>query len=549
MSAEQRPPPPATAADWAAIGIQARLHGDFEAALPALQRAVALAPDQAKLRLNLALALAGTGDDSGAREELARAAAGAPGFTALRWAERLATPFWAGSEAAIDDALARFAAGLDALEQELAADLARDPAGVVDAVAGVSSFNLHYLPRDTTALQKRFGALLHRAAVGAMPRFARAPDARAPGGRIRVGFVGAFFTRHTVSRYFARFWRELDPARFERWIWHTGSARDAESQASASAVEHYHQTAEGVAALADRIRAARLDVLVFPDVGMDPRQHALAALRAAPVQAALYGHPVTTGLPTMDAFFSGVLLEPAGAEAHYGERLVRLPGLGAAPSAPLVSPKREWLDGLRDGRPLLLCPQNLAKLGPAFDEVLARVVAGCDGRLLLFDRGRSLSERVLGRLVPALERHGVVPERALTVLPACPYPEFLGAIAAADLVLDTPWFSGGATSLDTIAMGTPIVAWEGVFARGRQTAAMLRMAGLPELVAPDADGYVERALRLVRDPDFTQATRAKLRAGRERVFGRGADAAHAFGDALERLVFQRPTAPTIRVDA
>jgi predicted O-linked N-acetylglucosamine transferase (SPINDLY family) len=362
--------------------------------------------------------------------------------------------------------------------------------------------------------------------------------------------VGGLFTRHTVSRYFARFWRELDPARFETWIWHTGTGSDTECEQSAKATAHYVRTTAGVAALGDQIRNARLDALVFPDIGMDPRQQALAALRLAPVQAALYGHPVTTGLPTMDAYFSGVLLEPQDAERHYSERLIRLPGLGAAPAAPLLTPRREWVDALRDGRPVILCLQNLAKLGPAFDEVLARILAGSNGgRLFLFDRGRGLTERLLGRLVPVLERHGLVADRSLAVLPTCPYPQFLGAIAAADLVLDTPWFSGGATSLDCVAMGTPIVAFEGEFARGRQTSAMLRMASLSELIAEDADGYVARALRVLREPEFALSCRARLRSGRERVFGRGTDAVNAFADALERLVFQRPAPPSVRLES
>jgi predicted O-linked N-acetylglucosamine transferase (SPINDLY family) len=386
--------------------------------------------------------------------------------------------------------------------------------------------------------------------AGAMPRFAApiARRARTQGRRIRIGFVGAFFTRHTVSRYFARFWRDMDPRRFERWIWHTGSARDDESEASAAAVDHYRQGGEGIAALGDRIRSAELDVLVFPDVGMDPRQHALAALGLAPVQAALYGHPVTTGLPTMDAYFSGALLEPEHGEAHYSERLIRLPGLGAAPGAPEAAPNRGWFDGLREGRPAILCLQGPSKLPPAFDEVLARVLAATDARLFLFDRGRSLSERLLGRLVPVLERHGIVPERALTVLPGCAYPEFLGAIAAADFVLDTPWFSGGATSLDCVAMSTPVVAWEGPFARGRQTGAMLRAAGVPELVAGDAEGYVACAIRLVRDPSFAHQCRERLRSGRDRVFGSGTESVQAFAEAIERLVAQGPAPETPPID-
>ena len=53
--------------------------------------------------------------------------------------------------------------------------------------------------------------------------------------------------------------------------------------------------------------------IVYPELGMDVTSFALAALRLAPVQAATWGHPETTGLPTIDYFLSArdVLRAPA----------------------------------------------------------------------------------------------------------------------------------------------------------------------------------------------------------------------------------------------
>jgi len=45
------------------------------------------------------------------------------------------------------------------------------------------------------------------------------------------------------------------------------------------------------------------DILFLPEIGMDPLTCKLAALRLAPLQAASWGHPVTTGLPEIDLFF------------------------------------------------------------------------------------------------------------------------------------------------------------------------------------------------------------------------------------------------------
>lgn len=54
----------------------------------------------------------------------------------------------------------------------------------------------------------------------------------------------------------------------------------------------------------ERIQAWSLDVLVYPEIGMDPVAFFLAFARLAPVQAVWWGHPDTTGIPTIDYFIS-----------------------------------------------------------------------------------------------------------------------------------------------------------------------------------------------------------------------------------------------------
>jgi predicted O-linked N-acetylglucosamine transferase (SPINDLY family) len=518
-----------------ALGTAARLEGDADAAEAALSQAARMAEATAGTWLELGLARQAAGDGQGARAAFDEASRRAPAWPKARWLAALALDPLNGDEAAIDADLAHFEAGLDRVAEWLERNRAATPDTLLEAAASVTDLHLHYRPRDTRVMHDRFGDLVAGAVARAAPSLCEPMPRRPAGARLRIGVVGAHFGRHSVSRYFNALVGGLDPARFEVHCWSTAEAEDEVSGALAARVARYERARGSLAGLGASIRAAGLDLVVFPDLGLDPRQHVFASMRLAPVQLALAGHPVSTGLPTIDVFVSGDALEPPAADAHYRERLVRLPGLGAAPAAPTVEPERAWFDAFRDARPTLVCAQGLPKLTPAFERAVARLLGESGGRLVLVDRGRALGQRWLAGFAERVADLGIDVESQVAVLPVRPYAEFLGALAGADLVLDTPWFSGGATSLDAIAVGAPVLAWESPFARGRQTAAMLRLCECPELVAFDADDYVARALALLADRPRRTDLGARLAAAAPRLFD-PAPARAAFAATLERLV-------------
>ena len=96
--------------------------------------------------------------------------------------------------------------------------------------------------------------------------------------------------------------------------------------------------------------------------------------------------------------------------------------------------------------------------------------------------------------------------------------DFLRVNAACDALLDTRGWSGGNTSLDALASCLPVVTLPGALMRARQTAGMLTIAGVPELIAATEDDYVELAARLAKDPAFRGDMAQKIRAGGGRLF-------------------------------
>ena len=264
-----------------------------------------------------------------------------------------------------------------------------------------------------------------------------------------------------------------------------GSDIDATTQALRAQVDQFMQVTGGVRDIAQRIRAARLDVLIYPQLGMDGRDATLAALRLAPVQCAAWGHPVTTGSAAIDHYFSCAEMEPPDAARHYSERLLLLPGLGTAYARPGVRAATRQEFGLPAGVPLYVCPQSLFKIHPDNDELFGDVLStDMRGRLVFYaEPGQPASLQFQHRVRSALEQRGIDFEHRVLWQPLRPTPEFRAMLSVCDVMVDTLHWSGGNTSLDALAARLPIVTLPGRFLRGRQSAAMLRIIGLPQLVA------------------------------------------------------------------
>lgn len=497
--------------------------GRLDEAATLYERALAVDARDARTWLAYGGTLAERDDLSTARRAYAEAEARDPRMLRAMFGRHLTLPMLAGSAEDVAAARARFDAGLSRIEAELPGRAAGlDPGSLVDELRW-SNFLLAYQGEDDREMQRRFAAVLGQAIAAADPTLRAALPRRERGeGPLRVGFVSAFFRDGTVGRYFEHWINDLPRGRFEVFVYHLHPGEDALAARLVARADRFHRFPRArPSEVARRVRDDAPDVLVYPELGMDATSFALAALRLAPLQCAAWGHPVTTGHATIDVFFTAAPMEPPVAEAHYTERLVPLPGIGTRYARPAM-PARKSRDALglpADGA-LLLCPQSLFKIAPDDDVLFARVLAAAPGARLVIFAGRhpALTGRYLARLDSALAAVGLSRGERVVVRPQVGHAQYLELNLACDAMLDTLRWSGGNTSLDAIAAGLPIVTLPGRFMRARQSAAMLSLAGVPELVARDADDYVRIAERLARDRAWRDALSANLAEGAARIF-------------------------------
>ncbi|MBI1757598.1 MAG: YkgJ family cysteine cluster protein [Fimbriimonas ginsengisoli] len=421
------------------------------------------------------------------------------------------------SEADIDLWRDRFLEAVDQLEHSQF-----DPKEVFDAIEWFNTFAIAYQARDVRPLVEPLGRILcEKITARAVPDLAEPIEPRKPAGKRRVGYI-SFYLRNSHGSKWARGWIENHGDEIETYAFNLNRVSDEISRDWERLADHYYHLPGRVPAAARFIKDLKLDALIFTDIGMAGPNYQFGSMRLAPVQCTAWGHPVTSGLPTIDYYLSSDLMEPAGAEAHYTERLVRLPGSGlcypAIDAAPTGKTRSDL--GLPDTGPIVLMVQNLFKLAPKFDWIFKAISdrLGCPIVFVLSSL-KSASD-VIRRRLDATGVNAIWIDRVEK-------GDYLRLLQLADVSLDIPEWSGGNTTIETLLLGTPVVAIPGQFMRGNHSVAFHKIAGVPGLIAKDLDDYLDLAC------DFDRQRAAMV----------GVDAGALFHDkrpvrALDELLFK-----------
>jgi predicted O-linked N-acetylglucosamine transferase (SPINDLY family) len=485
-----------------ALNAQAKI----EQAIEACRRAAALAPQFVTAHANLGELLQAEGRVADA-EASYRQALQLTGASAIRFAIATMLPVIYDSAAEVRTWRERLEDNVQAL---LAAGMRLDPA----KEKLPTSFFLAYQGENDRAIQQKIAELCsagRRDYTGDFPT-------PAAGGKIRVGFLSSFFKDHTIGQLNRGLVERLDRERFEVVLFSLAAADDLVARQMRAAADRAIELPKDAELARQRVAEERCDLLYYTDIGMSPAAFALATARLAPVQCVTWGHPVTTGLPTIDYFVSSELVEPADAEAHYSERLARLPSLGTYYYRPELppSPKPRRAFGLDDEHHWYLCPQTLFKFHPDFDELLAEILRRDSRGRIAIIQGRYehwtelLVRRMHRTMADCVNRVHLVPSQAR--------PDFLSLLAACDVMLDTLHFGGGNTSFEALALGTPVVTLPSPYLRGRITYACYQQMGVLDCVARDRAHYVDLAVRLGTDADFREHVRVQIDAAAGALF-------------------------------
>jgi protein O-GlcNAc transferase len=374
-------------------------------------------------------------------------------------------------------------------------------------------FALNYLDGISAGdLFREHVAYGRRLPAPAAPEPVRDPD---PIRRLRVAVLSPDLRAHSCAYFIEPLLRQLDPARFELYLYHDHFREDAVSRRLQSLAAVWRNfVGQPTPALEAAMRVDAPDILIdlAGHTGLTNRLPVFAR-QPAPVQVSYLGYPNTTGVPAIGWRFTDAIADPPGvADALATEQLVRFAPTAWCYAPPEKAPEVSPLPAAAGRGITFGCFNNLAKISEPTLQLWAGVLRAVPAsRLLLKGRGLSdtlVRDRYLARFTAA----GITPGRLEFAERTARTEDHLALYGQVDIALDTFPYHGTTTTCEALWMGVPVVTLLGDRHAARVGASLLTAAGHPDWIATDAAGYASIAAKLASDPVRLAEIRAGLRA-------------------------------------
>lgn len=489
------------------LGSLYMLRGLGELALACFGRALDLDPSLGEARFNRGKLRAETSPDDAARADLEAASALVPRL-ATEAACHLAVLHrhfcdWEGEPARVAALCAR-------IEKTMGEDPRR----------GLPPLTLNVVPVPAAlrlAVARHLGRGVERETQALRERCAFRHTARRDTERLRIGYVSPDFRTHAVGTMIHDLFRHHDRDAGTVHAYSLVELDDPYQRSVRAGVDAFADVSrESHAAIARRIHADGIDVLVDLAGYTTHSRTAIFALRPAPVQMHWLGYLDSMGADFLPYILADARVIPPGSEDEFSETVVRLPhGFALAPAPPAeatpgTAPSRDEL-GLPDDAFVFCCMNGLHKLDAECFAAWMRILARTPGSVLWLPAGAPTARANLER---AAATQGVDPAR-LHFSPRVPLAAYLARYRCADLFLDTFAYNAGATAAGALRMGLPLLTKPGTSFMSRMGASLCAAAGIPEMVCADIDAYEERAVALAMQPGKLDAVRRQLAEARD----------------------------------
>ncbi|MBF0587747.1 MAG: tetratricopeptide repeat protein [Magnetococcales bacterium] len=321
-----------------------------------------------------------------------------------------------------------------------------------------------------------------------------------PERKLRIGYISGYFYDHSAAYAFAAPILHHNPEAYEVIIYRSSTtvSDDFVTEKFRAAAKHWrevgHLSDDELEAL---IRKDQVDILIDLSGQAVHNRLRVCARRPAPVQISAWGYLHGTGLTEIDYLFSDIHMIPEAQTGHFAEQIYHLPCgahlMGFCPS-PDVGP----LPALKNGyitMGAMVRPNKLTEpVIPLWGEVLRKIP---ESRFILKLPNRNM-RYFTKKIMDQFAQCGVDMAR-VHLKGWSTQEEHLKVYNEIDFQLDTYPASASITGLESLRMGTPLVAWSSDCMNSRLLAAYMTHLDMDDWVAHSPEEYVQIAIRKAKN--------------------------------------------------
>ena len=329
--------------------------------------------------------------------------------------------------------------------------------------------------------------------------------------RLRIGLVSGDLKNHPVGYFLESLLTHLDPAQIELIAYPTWHLEDELT----TRLKPHFTAWKPLIGLNDETAARAIHsdgVHILFDLSGHTGHNRLPvfAWKPAPVQVSWLGYFATTGVTAIDYLLGDPYVLPSEEESHFTEQVWRLPETYLCFTPPDVVLEVESLPALSSGVITFGCFNNLAKMNDAVIALWAQVLQSVLGSRLFLKTFQLQDLTVCETIRQRFSAQGIAPDRII-LESASPRTELLAAYNRVDIALDPFPYPGGVTSVEALWMGVPVLTRRGDRFLSHIGESIAHNAGLTDWIAADDDNYVTKAVAHTANLQRLSTLRAGLR--------------------------------------
>ncbi|PHV62811.1 tetratricopeptide repeat protein [Cyanobacterium aponinum UTEX 3221] len=407
----------------------------------------------------------------------------------------------------------RFTEGLNNLIEnlDLSTELKRENA--LNAISNHTNFYLAYQGYNDIDLQKKYASLVTQITHSIFSYDKPIKTAKNGENKIKLGFVTGGSSNR--AKWLLKWLEYLKGNTFTIYVYIIEDIKVNLKQNFEAVTDFCYCIPHNLKTVCDHIYQDNLDILTYTEIGMLPQTIVMASLKLAPIQCSTIGHPLTSGLETIDYYISRELMEISDAQNHYSEQLFCLPNIGMyleEESFFTVNKCRSDFN-LCESYMLYLCSQMLFKYLPQYDYLFAEIALQVSNAKFVFLESYPYLTRVFqDRLHHVFSQRNLNYQDYCLFLPSLSQNDYFNLNLLSDVFLDSLAWSGDNTTREAIASYLPVVTYPTELMRGRHSYGILKMLNIEETIANSEEEYISIAVRLGQDQNWRQTIKEKIKA-------------------------------------